>query len=387
MARLWHARVACRSDSGAGEGDEGPASEFFEEQRDAAVFKHGILRRHLSTFVRKAGFGGRPVRYLDAYAGPGSYDDGSPGSPALAGDTARLLADQRELFCHYVERDPDTYLQLVAELEANAPADTWSATCAEAAEALPAVMAEVGDKALFSFFDPFGLGVPLGLLQEHVLDRPKGSPNDVLLNFSLPGLRRNAGKLHLRDGASERSIKAQPKILAGVDAALGGTWWRAIWEQDQVNRERRILNGFVERLTEGDYAAFTVPVSKRWGRAPVYHLIFLSRHPDGMWAFNDNLSLAVADMYAYSHRDRLFAPETVEQLARRYQARIEENLREMLEERARTPLEGELPRIYEGVLGLARSPHLRAAIKALHRAGETATTGVGNLQKMTLERP
>jgi hypothetical protein len=68
---------------------------FFEAQRPAALLKHGILGRYLRPYVVKTGSKSRHgrVAYVDGYAGPGTYDDGSAGSPALAVDAARVVVD------------------------------------------------------------------------------------------------------------------------------------------------------------------------------------------------------------------------------------------------------------------------------------------------------
>jgi hypothetical protein len=50
-------------------------SQFFKEQRPAAVLKHGILHRYLRVFASKTGSTapGHRVAYLDGYSGPGQY--------------------------------------------------------------------------------------------------------------------------------------------------------------------------------------------------------------------------------------------------------------------------------------------------------------------------
>jgi three-Cys-motif partner protein len=72
--------------------------EFFGDVQGAAVLKHGVLRRYLAVFTSKVGSTARDgkVFYLDAYAGPGEYQDGGEGSPAVARATAENLAKTRK---------------------------------------------------------------------------------------------------------------------------------------------------------------------------------------------------------------------------------------------------------------------------------------------------
>ncbi|GAA3436093.1 hypothetical protein GCM10018954_057020 [Kutzneria kofuensis] len=70
---------------------------FFRERRAQAVFKHGILSRYPVVFAAKTGWRGRPVAYLDGYAGRGEYEDGSPGSPLLLSEKAEGVAAFRDV--------------------------------------------------------------------------------------------------------------------------------------------------------------------------------------------------------------------------------------------------------------------------------------------------
>jgi three-Cys-motif partner protein len=95
------------------------ASDFFDTRQAAAVLKHGVLQRYLPVFIGKTGSRslGKRVVYIDGYAGPGMYQDGTPGSPELALQTAIKLAGMREVDCFFVERDRSSYETLRAHLE------------------------------------------------------------------------------------------------------------------------------------------------------------------------------------------------------------------------------------------------------------------------------
>lgn len=74
----------------AGEHSNDVASPFFVSKKAAAVLKHALLDKYVVPFASKTGKhapDGRVV-YLDGYAGPGRYDDGTPGSPALILESA-----------------------------------------------------------------------------------------------------------------------------------------------------------------------------------------------------------------------------------------------------------------------------------------------------------
>src|ERR1700730_15263935 len=92
----------------------GPNARFFQQKQGAAFLKHAIIRRHYPKFAGKTGSTseGHRVYVLDAYARQGSYDDGPPGSPAYAAETARRMVGKRNVICIYVEKDRKAYNNL-----------------------------------------------------------------------------------------------------------------------------------------------------------------------------------------------------------------------------------------------------------------------------------
>lgn len=98
---------------------------FFEERSTASRVKHMLLLRHLPVFAMKTSIGmtARRVYHLDGYAGPGMYDDASPGSPLIAADGAAFLgrtSSQVRSTAHcdlvgiYIEEDPTSAARLRA---------------------------------------------------------------------------------------------------------------------------------------------------------------------------------------------------------------------------------------------------------------------------------
>lgn len=92
---------------------------FFVSKSAAAVLKHGILNRYLTPFVSKVGSTstGHRVALLDGYAGPGRYEDGTSGSPALLAATASTVKTYRTVECHFVEQKRASYRLLTSFLE------------------------------------------------------------------------------------------------------------------------------------------------------------------------------------------------------------------------------------------------------------------------------
>lgn len=356
--------------------------KFFEEPQAAAILKLGILRRYLPTYFRKVGSTSDGAgTYIDGYAGRGHYEDGSPGSPALAVEAASALIGNRQIDAFFVEEDPESY-EILSKYVGDERPD-WKVLRGTIEERLPGIMGTVpGDMPVFAFMDPFGLGIPMSMLEEQLLARGgemmtrrmrvNGTATEVLLNFSLPGLRRNAGHL-LSPSTHPRYLKARETILARMDATLGGPWWRDIWLSGAVDREAQIVVGYRDRLCRlrGNYGVFTIPVADRLDGPPSYELMLLTQHEDGAWLMNDQVSLASEEYrkFCLQQKGEL---DLVDVKARDAQwvATIAGNIRWLLVGADGFKAASRITEIYGSVLGVARSTHFKRAVDGLVAAGE-----------------
>ncbi|MFD3470641.1 three-Cys-motif partner protein TcmP [Streptomyces sp. NPDC058682] len=156
---------------------------------------------------------GRGV-YLDGYAGPGRYEDGTSGSPALILDSTVRLADFRKLDCYFVERNRNGYRSLsalVADADEQGPAA--HALNGRVEKHLDTILAAAHGSSLFTFLDPFGMGVSFDSPTQQVfgsrtkLGTTGAHATEVLLNVNANAVRRIGGLLQ-----AQRSIPArQPR--------------------------------------------------------------------------------------------------------------------------------------------------------------------------------
>ena len=232
-----------RENRAIGLADVSNTDAFFHERQPAAVLKHGILGRYLHPFASKTGATAlnHRVVYVDGYAGPGVYSDGTLGSPVLAEQTSQAVANTRNLDCIYVEKDKDDYNRLRSVLS---PYSNWTAYNDSLDVCLPQVMTDVGAAPVLAFLDPFGLPIPFDSLVSNILRRPMNQKTEVLLNFSTPGLNRNAGHL-----LSPKSYPAKSTFIEGLDQCLGGDWWQSLWRDNPPpERNDLIRQEYVRRL-------------------------------------------------------------------------------------------------------------------------------------------
>lgn len=341
--------------------DEVKDQKFFDTKQGAAVYKHGILSRYLPIFVSKVGSTSKDsiVYYLDGFAGPGIYNDGNEGSPALALSTVETLKN-RNLQGICVESNTKAYSEL-CDLLANYPG--WRAINGKIEDCLENLLLDIKGYPLFAFFDPFGLSVPFELLTKVLNTNPPSAPTEMLLNFSLSGLRRNAGHL-----TTNKNYKSKGIVVERVDKCLGGDWWRDYWRDDSINREEIIAIEYINKLKQaggGEWGYAVIDIPDRWGGAPSYKLMFLTKHPDGLWLFHESLSLSREDFQQFCsiNKTQLF-PEDDE-----WTREISKNILTIFDEKDSFIPKQVFTEIYGNAIGKAREKHVRVAIKELYQQG------------------
>jgi three-Cys-motif partner protein len=370
-------------------------ADFFASQQAAAVLKHAIYRRYLPVFIGKTGSKSLDQRVvvLDGYAGPGMYRDGTPGSPELAVRTALTLAQMRNVECLFVERNARSHAALHAHLKRIAPSGGWATYHGYVEKHLDELLAKAAGLPMFAFFDPYGMTLPFTMLTGQVLARSGGpgpgaragwrrAPTEVLLNFSVPAIERQAGLLHSTT-TNARAVQKRRTTLARLDAFLGGDWWRSLWQPNHPSPDRvaQIVDGYRELLARaaGGWSSWTVPVADRWGANPVYYLLFLTQHADGMWEFGMALSSATEEYYQHCHAGQL-GLDPLERRETRWVEALVRNLDRLLAEGKPFTAGQRMADVFGETLGYAREKHLREALKHLYGEGKTLTDPRGPLQ-------
>jgi three-Cys-motif partner protein len=372
---------------------------FFRSRRAAAVLKHAILSGYVVPFASKTGSSsvGHRVVLVDGYAGAGRYEDGQPGSPALlarAMGTPALAG--RNVECYFIEQDHATFQQLCRVLREEDP-DTrtgWVAREGSVEEHLPELLARADGVPLFLFLDPFGLGLPFDVVAGIFTSRPRGAyrpATEALIRVDAQAVYRTRGALQ-----SSKDYPARAAQLQRLDQVAGGSWWRD--ENEPHRTTEAYLDWFMTRLLREMCQAalcwgWFTEVRQRGDLLPAYYLVFLTRHTAGLDEFAEALSRAqekwrraVFDEAVSAEDTQLimFTPDEMFQaeeraLADRWHDTLERNVRELLADKPSFIVRDEQSRVFAGVLGLARSKHLRVALKRLHNDGTTASDSTRDL--------
>ncbi|MEU3907258.1 three-Cys-motif partner protein TcmP [Streptomyces goshikiensis] len=351
------------------------------------MLKHELLRRYLPPFGGMTGTQAQDGRvvYLDGYAGEGRYENGEPGSAEIA---LRVAAHHRgrglNLSCFFVEQDAKSFARL-EEVVAGYRARGVRAQARKGG--VNDVLDEVVDSAVgvpfFLFLDPCGLSLPMDRLVEVLAKRRPGKrpATELLMNFSMMAVQRLGGHV--------RSPKGNERSLERFDEVCGGRWWRAYFADPQpgVLPAQAVAAEYARRLAErtGMFVQ-SVPVAKSPTVQPVYHLVFATRSPYGLWVFGDALARARDEWWKtldLQEEDTLFStasvlrPDPVE-VEKKAVPAMAENLEGLLR-RFQHPVKlvDHTLELFGEYYGQVTEPVARKAVKHLHGLGRTPSSGVG----------
>jgi len=384
---------------------------FFQKQQPAAVLKHAVLAEYCHVFTSMVGsWHNGPIWLIDGYAGPGSYDPCDdeaqpiPGSPIVAMKLAETWHKNqiRDLRCAFIEHNAQ-FARLLQEKIVPFQQQGLTAVVLEGSvdEQLPAAWRRVAGAPVVTFLDPFGVdAVPHRFMTDMLLDKSRAFPSEVLLNINVEAVWRIGGCLEKRGGVVVAK-RDQEKSVERVDQFIGDTWWRERFHEARHNgggsaaaAAESVVAQYRQNIcmTTG-YTSMSVPIRRRPGHPPLFHLTLFYRQGVAGYKFADAASRATrkwrnvfrAEDLANALtpvEDALFdfsdeiqksleaqAAEEEKAMSEQWVGLIKDNIRSGLAKRGRLSLADDITTILGTTLSLAGEPQIRKAWNQLADEG------------------
>lgn len=286
--------------------------DFFTRKSAWAEVKDDLLSYYLAIYLNKIFKTGKPLWYVDCFAGKGVFDDGADGSPVIACkciDRAIAISKTRVPAVHalFVEKKHAEELgrNLASYPYANAVKGTYEAISKE----LQKVKTEDN---LFLYVDPYGVKS----LDFNFFARIRSSFSSVelLVNFNSFGFFRAACRAygveyHEPDdfgGMVERDPDdgdTQEECSAKLMKAAGGWYWLPIVEEyktgviDGYEAEVKLSNGFSSELRKCYRYVLNIPIRIKEGNRPKYRMVFASNHESGCLHMYDNMQKRLEELH------------------------------------------------------------------------------------------
>src|SRR6266516_3301712 len=248
---------------------------FFEEREDQSEVKARIVSKYFSVWARIIVPRARAQRvgYIDLFAGPGRYKDGSASTPLMV--LALAIADpnlRSTLVTIFNDEDPAHTRNLAEEIAKLPGIETLKyqpvIRAGDVGGSIGKSLQTIGLVPTFSFIDPFGYkGLSLGLVQGVIKDW--GCDCVFFFNYN----RINAGI-------------SNPVVDQHIDALFGPSRASNLREvlpgRSPEQREALILEHLALAIRElGGKYILPFRFRNTTGTRSTHHLIFVSKHVRG----------------------------------------------------------------------------------------------------------
>lgn len=254
------------------------ANAFFDEQRDQSLVKAAIVSKYFDAWSRVmiANANRLPISrlaYIDLFAGPGRYKDGSKSTPLMV--LERAIAEPAlasRLVAMFNDADPENVASLAESLRQIDGIDKLRVAprilCTEVGIDATSMFQNAQGCPTFSFIDPFGYkGLSRGIIQSVI--REWGCDCVFFFNYS----RINAG-------INNDAVRHHMDALFGRDRIAR---MRAhLQNANPVEREAFVLEELAQALQEMG-ATYILPFRFRRpdGTRTSHALVFVTKHPLG----------------------------------------------------------------------------------------------------------
>jgi three-Cys-motif partner protein len=263
--------------------------EFWQVKRDWSDRKHLVLEYYLMPAIAKLARKGprRQVYFLDGFAGSGRYEDGGEGSPIYTGrlaDRSRLWKSPADLRVFNLEPDSEAFRKLQSATEKWVESGAVTNLNGSFQKCLPDVLHRCGAAPLFAFLDPFRhTDLSFDDLSP-LLTRPAAT--ELCIVFHSHSIYRILSAVHPRSRTGQQSRDTLMRTLRQI---MGGDRWLPLVQTDGFGPEHVaacFANELQSRAGVRSFVRFHA-IESRYGVGLKYHMIFVTRHQDGVRLMND----------------------------------------------------------------------------------------------------
>jgi three-Cys-motif partner protein len=253
------------------------SDEFFQEPTPGSAVKAAIVSKYFWAWAKvlynKPGRQGRPLRYLDLYAGPGCYDDGTASTPLLVIEKAIADANFRHLVAaHLNDIGPEKCRALKGAIQALPGIESLRYPPIVESRAVDEAMARQIEEATLpptlSFVDPWGYkGVSARLIR--ALTKHWGC--DCIFFFNYNRINLALGNESVTEAVDELFGMERAEILRGRLERLS-----------PQARETTIVEELKQAITDGSRRrAFQFAFKFDSSNRTSHYLVLVTKEPVG----------------------------------------------------------------------------------------------------------
>lgn len=301
--------------------------DFFKRKSEWSAIKDKLLGCYIVPYFQKVLTTGKPILYVDCFAGKGKFEDGNPGSPIIALTARdRCLNTSRQENIHGKIETCFIELNHASELTLNT-ADyrihgALQVISGKYEENIDLVLSNKQGANIFLYIDPYGIQA----LDTSIFDKFKSygfKSLEMLINFNSFGFFRDAcramgtnysnddafndlAELVEYDPANVCTSKKSEELLTRI---ADGDYWKDIVTNystgniDGYKAERIFSEEYKKRLKKRYQYVLDMPIRLKPGHRPKYRMIHVCDHADGCFLMAKNMQSRKEELFTNLQQD------------------------------------------------------------------------------------
>lgn len=287
---------------------------FFDRKNDWSKIKDRLLGCYLTPYFQKLLISGKPICYIDCFAGKGKFADGNDGSPLIAlqirEDCLRRTTRSNKngaIQTWFIDANYATELQ--QNIDSLSPYyDVPNVISGKYEENIDNCLKGKRGYNVFLYIDPYGIKA----LDSTMFDRFRTygfHTFEMLINFNSFGFFRDACRAMSVDYHNDSAlqnlddlVEYAPTMFSADDQSVqllskiaGGDYWKNIVTDyksgiiDGYQAEQRLLHEYKQRLKQRYSYVLDMPIRLKPDQRPKYRMIHVCDHEAGCFLMAQNM--------------------------------------------------------------------------------------------------
>lgn len=288
--------------------------DFFKKKNEWSEIKDRLLGCYLTPYFQKVLLTGKPILYIDCFAGKGRFDDGKDGSPLIA---LRIREDclKRTIRSNKTGAMKTCFIdryygkELGENIASISPSyDAPEIIHGKYEDNIMQCLQNKRGHNVFLYVDPYGIKA-LDMSTFDKIQTIGFNSFEMLINFNSFGFFRDACRAMRVDYHADVALQDLDELVeyepTVVDATkqseellskiAGGDYWKAIVTAfqnrtiDGYQAEQRLSNGYKKALRQRYAYVLDMPIRLKPGQRPKYRMIHVCEHEDGCFLMAQNM--------------------------------------------------------------------------------------------------
>lgn len=294
--------------------------DFFKTKNRWSEIKDQLLGCYLMPYFQKVLMTGKPLFYVDCFAGKGKFDDGNPGSPIIALQARdnclnRTMRQKGRIETCFI--DLNYAHELVTNIaDYNNCYGQPKVVSGKYEEQIEGLLSDKQGNNVFLYIDPYGIKA----LDSTLFDKFKTygfNSFEMLINFNSFGFFRDACRVMRIDYKNDEAlwdlddlVEYEPTPVSASQQSedlliniAGGDYWKAIVRDYQAGKingyqaEQRLSTEYKQRLRKRYAYVLDMPIRLKAGQRPKYRMIHVCDHEDGCFLMAQNMQKRKDDLF------------------------------------------------------------------------------------------